>query len=84
MLEAKLTKKGQITIPIAICRMLNVKSGDQISFRITEHGVVIEKSDRPLTIQERFADYNISTSKSELEANMKEFDMGGDIGEERI
>lgn len=84
MFEAKLTSKGQITIPVEVRRVLNVKSGDHISFNINEHGITIDKSNRPLTIEERFANYNITTSNKELEDNMKEFDMGEDVGEERF
>lgn len=83
MFEAKLTSKGQITIPIEVRRALNVNNGDRISFNINEHGVVMDKSNRPQTIQERFADYDINRSNKEVENNMKEFDMGEDVGEER-
>lgn len=84
MLEAKLTSKGQITIPIEVRKALNIDNGDKISFSINKHGVIMDKLNRPQTIQERFANYDISHSKKELEANMKVFDMGEDIGEEHI
>ena len=32
MIEAKLTSKGQITIPIEIRRLLDIDTGDSISF----------------------------------------------------
>ena len=41
MIKAKLTSKGQITIPIEIRRLLDVKEGDQISFTINEYGITI-------------------------------------------
>jgi AbrB family looped-hinge helix DNA binding protein len=84
MFEAKLTSKGQITIPIKVRHMLNVKTGERVSFQIKEQGIIIDKSNRPLTIQERFADYDITPSNKELEENMKEFDMGADVGEEHM
>jgi antitoxin PrlF len=82
-LSAKLTSKGQITIPIEIRRALGVETGDQISFTINEHGIVMDKLNRPLTIQERFADYDINKS-TKLKESMKEFDSGDDVGEEDI
>jgi AbrB family looped-hinge helix DNA binding protein len=82
MIEAKLTSKGQITIPREIRRMLNLKSGDQLSFNISEHGIILEKSSRPLTIQERFANYHIKDSNKELTESMKEIDTGNNVGEE--
>jgi len=84
MFEAKLTSKGQITIPAEVRRVLNVRSGDHISFNINEHGITIDKSNRPLTIQERFANYDMTPSNKELAANMKEFDMGEEAGEEHF
>jgi len=38
---AKVTSKGQITIPIAIRKRLGVKDGDKILFIEDEHGVVM-------------------------------------------
>lgn len=81
MIKAKVTNKGQITIPIEIRRLLNVKAGDQISFSVNEYGIIIDKSTRPLTIQERFAHYNINKSEKELNDQMKEIDAGADVGE---
>ncbi|MEC5425543.1 AbrB/MazE/SpoVT family DNA-binding domain-containing protein [Virgibacillus sp. C22-A2] len=84
MIEAKLTSKGQVTIPIEIRRMLNLKAGDQLSFNINEHGIILEKSSRPLSIQERFANYDINESNKELTESMKEFDTGNDVGREDL
>ncbi|WP_405196581.1 hypothetical protein [Virgibacillus necropolis] len=48
-------------------RLLDVDTGDQISFNVNDHGVVMNKLVRPLTIQERFSDYDIS----QLNKNLK-------------
>lgn len=82
MYEAKITSKGQITIPIEIRRLLNLHTGDKISFKVCEKGVLLDKSSRPLTIQKRFANYDFSQLK-ENEA-MKEINTGEDIGKEEI
>jgi len=37
-ISAKLTSKGQITLPIELRRALGVKPGDRISFRKTDQG----------------------------------------------
>ncbi|MFD2759955.1 AbrB/MazE/SpoVT family DNA-binding domain-containing protein [Lentibacillus juripiscarius] len=82
-MEAKLTSKGQITIPKEIRRLLNLQSGDAVSFEVHESGVTINKSRRPLTIQERFENYDFNNSKEEIEKAMREIDTGNDVGEER-
>ncbi|WP_067725875.1 AbrB/MazE/SpoVT family DNA-binding domain-containing protein [Oceanobacillus damuensis] len=84
MFEAKLTSKGQITIPIEIRRMLELDTGDQVSFTINENGIFLDKLKRPLTIQERFAHYDISKTNKEVSESMKEIDMGNDVGEEEF
>ena len=60
-----LTSKGQVTVPAEIRRLLDVKSGDQVVFRVTEDGVKIEATTvsledtfgavRPLSRPENFA-----------------------------
>jgi len=37
--EAKVTSKGQVTIPHEIRRMLRIKEGDTVVFEADEHGV---------------------------------------------
>ncbi|MUV38873.1 hypothetical protein JNUCC1_02744 [Lentibacillus sp. JNUCC-1] len=81
-MEAKLTSKGQITIPKEIRHLLNLKSGDVLSFDIREDGVMMNKSSRPLTIQERFANYTFNKSNG-VDEFMQEVETGDDVGEER-
>ena len=83
MLEAKVTSKGQITIPIEIRKKLGVNAGDAISFQIKEAGIIVEKANRPQTIQERFTNYDVSAEKTEVREAMKEFDVGETVGEEQ-
>lgn len=40
MAEAKLTSKGQITVPKAVRVALGVEPGDRIAFRVRDDGVV--------------------------------------------
>jgi len=40
MLRTKLTSKGQITIPIAVRRKLNLQPGDEILFELGQDGEV--------------------------------------------
>ena len=84
MIEAKLTSKGQITIPIEIRRLLNLYAGDHVSFAISEHGIIIDKINRPLTIEERFANYDIRKANKEISKSMKEMDTGNNVGEEEF
>lgn len=48
---AKITSKGQITIPIQIRKMLNLKDGDKVVF-ITDGGKVIMENPKRLAIKE--------------------------------
>lgn len=48
---AKITSKGQITIPIQIRKMLNLKDGDKVVF-LTDGGKVIMENPTRLAIKE--------------------------------
>ncbi len=41
MSEARLSSKGQITIPLDIRERLKLKLGDKLRFRITDNGQVV-------------------------------------------
>ncbi|MGG3451701.1 AbrB/MazE/SpoVT family DNA-binding domain-containing protein [Domibacillus aminovorans] len=79
MSEAKVTSKGQITIPIEIRRALNADTGDILSFIVQEEGVFMKKKNSPMSIQERFSGYNLKTVQHEMD----ELDIGKNIGEEQ-
>ena len=51
--QATLTSKGQITIPLAVRRMLGVKAGDKLMFESDEAGVRM----RPVRNQSTFSKY---------------------------
>ncbi|RNF39074.1 AbrB/MazE/SpoVT family DNA-binding domain-containing protein [Planococcus salinus] len=82
MLKAKVTSKGQITIPIEIRKLLKANSGDAITFEVKEEGIFIKKENQPKTIQERFADYHLENNKEKIQAAMKDPDFGLPLGEE--
>jgi len=44
MSSAKVTSKGQVTIPKLIRDLLGVRPGDQVVFRPTDGGIVVEAS----------------------------------------
>ncbi len=48
---AKITSKGQITIPIQIRKMLNLKDGDKVVF-VEENGRVVMENPTKLAIKE--------------------------------
>jgi AbrB family looped-hinge helix DNA binding protein len=50
---AKITSKGQITVPLAIRRALGVQSGDTLLFESDQDGVRV----RRMTTVSRFAEY---------------------------
>jgi len=51
--EAKITSKGQITVPLAIRRALGVQPGDTLLFESGKDGVRV----RPVRTESRFARY---------------------------
>jgi len=43
---ARITSKGQITIPIGIRKKLNVKDGDKVIFIERDSGIMVENSNK--------------------------------------
>ena len=43
MAQAKITTKGQVTIPLVVRRRLGVGPGDELEFRETESGFLVTK-----------------------------------------
>jgi antitoxin PrlF len=43
-----LTSKGQVTIPVAVRRLLGLKPRDQVTFRVSEGRVAIEPAEMTL------------------------------------
>lgn len=43
MVQAKITAKGQVTIPLAVRRRLGVGPGDEIEFQETDGGFLMTK-----------------------------------------
>lgn len=82
ILKAKVTSKGQITIPIEIRKILKADAGDTVAFELKEEGIFIKKENQPKTIQERFADYDLENDKEKIQAAMTDFDSGSPMGEE--
>jgi AbrB family looped-hinge helix DNA binding protein len=51
--QARITSKGQITVPIEVRRILGVRAGDKLVFENDETGVRV----RPLRNQSTFSKY---------------------------
>ena len=51
--QAKITTKGQITVPLAIRRALGVRAGDMLLFEKDENGIRV----RPVRTKSPFAKY---------------------------
>ena len=49
-IEAKITSKGQATIPVEIREKLGLQAGDRIAFVETEQGILILPRNRPASI----------------------------------
>ncbi len=47
---ARVTSKGQVTIPQEIRRTLGVEEGDTVIFEVDEHGVVHLRPNHPLGV----------------------------------
>lgn len=52
----RLTRKGQVTIPVATRRKLALQPGDQVEFVETDHDVVVRKVDRDVEALVRWID----------------------------
>lgn len=61
---ARITSKGQITVPIEIRNALNVKEGDQLRFVLKE-GVVVVEPLRYLTADELYGIFNTAEDKED-------------------
>lgn len=46
MFTSTLTVKGQVTIPVEIRRLLNLKSGDQVTFTVDNNRIALERRER--------------------------------------
>lgn len=64
---SKLTVKSQTVIPQAIRQKLGVKPGDRLRFRVTEHGVVVDKAPASES-DDPFATFTEWSSKADDEA----------------
>ena len=51
--QAKITSKGQITVPLEVRRILGVRAGDKLMFENDETGVRV----RPVRSQSAFSKY---------------------------
>lgn len=59
-IEAKITSKGQTTIPAEIRERLGLQAGDRIAFIEIEHGFLIVRRNRPIeTLFGSLAEYAI-------------------------
>jgi len=64
MLRAKLTSKGQITIPVAVRRKFNLQPGDELIFDFDNKGEIKVKPLKKKTLTELFA--TLKTNKPYL------------------
>ncbi|HEV3305664.1 MAG TPA: AbrB/MazE/SpoVT family DNA-binding domain-containing protein [Candidatus Sulfotelmatobacter sp.] len=51
--QAKITSKGQVTVPLEVRRILGVRAGDKVIFEDDEAGIRV----RPLRTRSAFAKY---------------------------
>lgn len=65
---AKISSKGQVTIPAAIRKKLDLKQGDRIFFVESQDGIVIKKS----TALDEFLKFQKAFSETAKEAGITE------------
>jgi AbrB family looped-hinge helix DNA binding protein len=51
--QAKITSKGQVTVPLEVRQMLGVRAGDKLMFENDENGIRV----RPVRSQSAFSKY---------------------------
>jgi bifunctional DNA-binding transcriptional regulator/antitoxin component of YhaV-PrlF toxin-antitoxin module len=67
--KAKLTSKGQLTLPLAVRKALNVAAGDVVAFEISPECIVI-KTDLPADRFSKFAGrFRVGRGQSADETN---------------
>ncbi len=79
---AKITSKGQITLPISIRRVLNLKDGDKVAF-IEKDGNYIVVNPVSLAIDEVRKAFNGEAKRLNLEAEEDVAEMIKEIRKER-
>lgn len=82
ILKAKVTSKGQITIPMEIRKVLKAESGDTVTFELKEDGIFMKREKQPKTIHERFAGYNLVDDKEKIKSAMQDLNSGLPVGDE--
>jgi len=55
MLRARLTSKGQVTIPVAVRRMLDLQPGDELLFNVSPEGEVKVRTFKRRRLTELYA-----------------------------
>ena len=67
--KAKITSKGQLTLPLAVRKALNVGAGDVVAFEIGPEGIVV-KTDLPADRFSKFAGrFRVGHGQSAQETN---------------
>jgi AbrB family looped-hinge helix DNA binding protein len=59
MALGKVLARGQLTLPREIRRAADIKPGDQVTFRVTDHGTVEIRALPRLTLDEALARFRI-------------------------
>jgi antitoxin PrlF len=49
---AKVTSKGQVTIPLKIRKKLGISYGDEVDFRIIDGGVILEAANKMIDVED--------------------------------
>lgn len=55
MLRARVTSKGQITVPVAVRRKLNLQPGDELTFDVNPEGEVMVRAFKRKRLTELYA-----------------------------
>lgn len=69
-LTTTVTSKGQVTIPIEIRKMLNVKPHDRVRFRVEKGEVKIDRAS--MTLEETFGSVGPKTRTQDFERMIRE------------
>jgi len=67
--KATITSKGQITLPVAVRRALNLRAGDMITFELDRNGVRVVPDKTKDRFQAYAGKYRVGRGKSGEEIN---------------
>ncbi|NJN47662.1 MAG: AbrB/MazE/SpoVT family DNA-binding domain-containing protein [Candidatus Competibacteraceae bacterium] len=72
MQTSTLTAKGQVTIPVEVRRLLNLKSGDQVAFVVEDGRITLVRSEDRIEAAFGLVKAELSVSRDDMDRAIQE------------